>query len=282
MIFRWVKRGVITGVCVMLVGGLIFGSDLISYMRSSARNARTAIKSSIPTEFELRRAKDLLEEIIPEMHAHIRLIAEQEVEIAALAADIPSSRKRLAWEREHIEKLGTLLAVEQVSYEIGGQRFTRLEMKEQLGRRFDRFKEAELLLAGKERLLTARQKSLRAAGMALDRTRSQKALLEDQVEALAAQYRLVRAASVGSRLQPDNTKLAQAEKLIKEIKKRLDVAERVLAHEARFIEPTPTGTISTKELLAQVTEHLGGKTNVSALAAATDETPALTSAQGQQ
>ena len=93
----------------------------------------------------------------------------------------------------------------------------------------------------------------------LGRTKSQKALLADKIAALEAQHRLVQAASVGSKVQMDNTKLAQAEKLIGQIKKRLDVAERVLAHETRFTESIPMETISEAELLAQVREHLGDK-----------------------
>ena len=275
MVWKWLKRGAIVTAGVLLVGGLVFGTDVISYVRSSARSARTAIKQSVPTEFELQRARDLIEDIIPEMHANIRLMAEEEVEIAALNSDIPKSRQRLAWERDKVDTLGRLLSVQQVSYAVGGRQFTHQEIKEELARRFERLKEAEVVLASKQRLLKARQNSLEGARQVLDRTRSQKALLEDQVAALEAQHRLVRAASVGSRLQVDNTKLAQADKLIRDIRKRLDVAERVLAHEARFTEQIPMETVSTEELLSQVKEHLAGGADKVALAGAADvsETP---------
>ena len=42
---------------------------------------------------------------------------------------------------------------------------------------------------------------------------------------LAAKHRLVQAAAVGSRIQVDGSKLAQTSKLLRQIKKRLDVAE---------------------------------------------------------
>ncbi len=271
MIFKWLKRGLIVAMVLLLVGSLVFGTEVISYIRSSVKSARTAIRGSIPTEFELQRAKDVLEDIIPEMHANIRLIAEEEVEIAMLDAEIPKTQQRLAWEREKIEKLSNMLSVRQASYEIGGQQFAHQDIKEELARRFDRFKEAEVLLAGKERLLKERQKSLKAVKRALERTRSQKALLEDQIVALEAQHRLIRAASVGSQIQMDNTKLAQAEKLIGEIKKRLDVAERVLAHEARFTESIPMETISDEDLVAQVKEHFGSDFEKTATASATDD-----------
>lgn len=93
MVTKWLKTGLIVVVCLCLVGGLLFGKDLVSYVRSSAKSVQKAVKNSVPIEFELRRARDLLEEIIPEMHANIRLIAQEEVEIAALKTDIDKSQK---------------------------------------------------------------------------------------------------------------------------------------------------------------------------------------------
>lgn len=265
MMWRWTKRGIIITGVVVLAGGLLLGGDLVSYARSSAKSVRSAVKDSIPTEFELQRARDLVEDIIPEMQANIRLIAQEEVEIASLKSDIADSDQRLADERGKIEKLSAMMAVRQANYEVGGHDFTRVEIKEDLARRFGRFKEAEVIFAGKSRLLKAREKSLRGAIVALQRIRQQKILLEDRIASLAAQHRLVQAASVGSRLQVDDTKLARADKLIGQIQKRLDVAERVLAHEARFTEPIPMDTITDVDLLAQIQDHLAGKADTVAL-----------------
>jgi hypothetical protein len=110
-------------------------------------------------------------------------------------------------------------------------------------------------MASRQRLLTAREKSLHAAMQLLDKTRTEKRILENKIEALASQYRLVKAASVGSQIQVDNGKLAQTEKLITQIKRRLDVAERVLAHESRFVESIPVDTVLEADLVAQVDEY---------------------------
>ena len=128
-------------------------------------------------------------------------------------------------------------------------------MKEDLGNRFERFKESELVLASKERLLATREKSLHAAMNLLEQTRSRKRLLEDKIESLASQHRLVKAASIGSEIQVDNSKLAKTEKLIAQIKKRLDVAERVLAHESQFVQAIPVDAVSEGDLLTQVDEY---------------------------
>ena len=255
MIMKWVKLGVMGTVGFGLLGGLLFGKDVVSYVKSSARGVRTAVKESVPVEFELRRARDMLEDIIPEMHANIRLIAQEEVEVAALKGEIDKAGEALQDEQTRIKTLRIALEQPQAKYHFAGRNYDRYEVKEDLATRFERYKENELVLASRVRLLDSREKSLNAAMQLLEKTRSQKRILENRIEALASQYRLVKAASVGSQIQVDNGKLARTQKLITEIQKRLDVAERVLAHESKFIESIPVDTVVESDLVAQVDEY---------------------------
>jgi hypothetical protein len=256
MITKWLKLGVVGVVSVGLVGGLLFGRDALSYAKSVAKSFRTAVKDTVPIEFELKRASDLLDEIIPEMHANIRQIAQEEVEMAALKGEIGKSQVSLEDERTKIKALRTSLETQQASYTFAGRHYNRDEVKTDLAARFERIRESELVLASKERLMGSREKSLNAAMQMLEQTKTQKRLLEDKVQTLTSQYRLVKAASTGSRIQIDNSKIAQTEKLIGEIQKRLDVAERVLAHESQFVESIPVDTVVEADLVAQVDEYL--------------------------
>jgi conjugal transfer/entry exclusion protein len=256
MFTRWIKMGIAGVVGVFLIGGLLFGRDVLSYMKTSAGSVRSAVKDAVPIEFELRRANDMIEEIVPELHANIRLIAQEEVELAAVQADIRQSRRTLAEEKKRVERLAGTMATSQPAYQLGDQSYTRRQLAEELARRFDLYREAETALQSKIRLAAAREKSLAAAMQTLERTRGQKTQLETQVKILESQYQTIKATAVGSNLQLDNTKLARTEKLIGEIKKRLDVAERVLAHEAKFASPMGADVVDEKELLLQVRTHL--------------------------
>ncbi len=264
MLGKWIKRGVIATVGLTLVGGLLFGDDLLSYVRSSANAVRGHVKSNVPIEFELTRARDLLDEIIPEMHANVRRIATEEVELASLKADIQASVDKLTEERARVAKLRDVMGVELASYRISGRKYTREQVAEDLSHRFDRVKEAEVVLAGKQRLMTQREATLAAAEKMLQKTRSQKTMLKDKIDSLASQHRLVQAAAVGSHVQMDNSKLAQTEKLIGDIKKRLDVAERVLARESEFVQPIEVSVVDEVDLLAQVDEYLYGPAETTA------------------
>ena len=255
MITKWLKRSVVVVAGVTVVGGLLFGKDVSSYVRSSAKSVRTVVKDSVPIDFELRRARDLLDEIIPEMHANVRLIAQEEVEVAGLNVDIANNEKSVEEEQVRIAKLRDALGTHQARYSFAGQEYPRSYVKADLANRFERFKESEVHLAGKKRLLSSRENSLHAAMQLLERTRSRKRTLEDQIESLASQHRLVKAAAVGTNIQVDNSKLAQTEKLISQIRKRLDVAERVLAHESKFVQAIPVDAVVEADLLVQVDDY---------------------------
>ena len=60
-----VKTGVVVVVGAGLIGALFLGKDAASYMRVSAKSVQSAVKDSVPIEFELKRAHDMLEDIIP-------------------------------------------------------------------------------------------------------------------------------------------------------------------------------------------------------------------------
>jgi hypothetical protein len=272
MIIKWLKRSVIVVAGVSLVGGLLFGKDVVSYVRSSAKSVQTVVKDSVPIEFELRRASDLLDEIIPEMHANIRQIAQEEVEVAALKVDISKSEESMKQEEQRIAKLRDALAESRAQYCFAGKEYPRSYVKEDLANRFERFKESELVLAGKKKLLLSRENSLHAAMQVLEQTRGRKRMLANKIESLSSQYRLIKATSVGSNIQVDNSKLAQTEKLIAQIKKRLDVAERVLAHESQFVQAIPVDAVPEEDLLTQVDDYFKTRDQHTKLASTAVET----------
>lgn len=257
MSLKMLRYGLASTAGVLILGGLIFGSELMSYVRTSAGSVRESVRDSVPIEFELQRARDLINEILPELHANIRIIAEDEVEIAALEKDLNATRDNVQKERKQLAALRNTLNTSQVSYEVGSREFSRSELTERLAQRLNRVKDAELILISKEKLLNNRRQSLHAAMELLDRARGRKVELEQKIESLVAQHRLVQASAVGSRVQVSDTKLARADQLLADIQKRLDVAERVLEHEISpdltFDEPI----VDEASLLAEVDEHLG-------------------------
>ncbi len=257
MSVRIVKYATLILVGVLALGSLIFGTDLFSYVDTATGTVRETARESVPLEFELQRARDLIRDILPEIQANVRLIARDEVEIAGIEKDIAASREQFEKDRNTLAALREKLGTQEVSFQLGSRTIDRQRLTELVAMKFERLKEAELILASKEKLLETRQHSLQAAMQMLDRAKHRKAELENKVEALTAQHRLLKASSVGSPTQLNDSKLARADQLLSDIQKRIDVSERVLAHEQVDELLLETGVVDEASLLAEIDEHLG-------------------------
>lgn len=257
MTLKPLRYGLAGAAGMLIPGCLIFGSDLLSYVNTSTGELRATVRDSVPIEFELQRARNLIGEILPEIHANVRLIAEDEVEIAALKNDIERSSVQLADDRSSLTRLRGKLNESASTFEIGHRTVTREQLTETLAHRLARLKDADMIMASKKRLLETRQGSLSAAMQMLDGARNRKRELEQKVESLIAQHRLLQASSIGSgsRVQISDSKLSKADQLLSDIQKRLDVSERVLAHEAtpELVMDEP---VNEADLLAEVDAHL--------------------------
>ena len=274
--FKLAVGGVAT---VALAGYMFLSSDMCSYVSTSVDGVRTAVKESVPIEFEIRRANNLLDDIIPEMQANVRLIAQEEVEVADLRDEITQARDNVDTERQRVKKIRNLLAGGSTEYRINSVNYSRDQVRNDLARRFERLQEAELVLTGKERLLQTRQQSLAGAIRVLEQTQHQKAVLENKIAALEAQHRAIQAADTGvAGINIDNTKIAQTNRLIEDIRKRLDVAERVLDRQATFTQPIDIDTVDESDLIDQVDHYFEGEpteTDDSGELALTDELTAV-------
>ena len=128
--------------------------------------------------------------------------------------------------------------------------------------RFERYKQGELAIESKTRLLEKRREGLAAALAMLDKMRHRKVELELKVEALAAQSRLLKASEVEAGVVIDGSQLSQADQLLGQIETRLAVAKRVLAHEQdAFAIPLDDDAIVEENVIAAYDEHFGEKTD---------------------
>ena len=118
MVTKCIKSSLGLVVVALIIGGVLFGTHFGSYIFSSANQLRDSVHEKIPTEFELKRARDLLEDIIPEMHATVRQISQEEVEVAALKADIARSEKPITAERAKIADLYQTLNLQKTAFSL--------------------------------------------------------------------------------------------------------------------------------------------------------------------
>ena len=254
--WKWTKRAVVATAIVGGLGILCFGTDVFSYASSSVKSISDAVKESVPVEFEIRRARDMIDQLIPEMQAHLKVVAQEEVEVAHLEKELDRERQAIEGERVGIRTLREHLTTARISYRFSSRTYTRSQVIEELARRFEHFRTAEQMVAAREKLLLNRRVALDAAIKRLEKMRLARVELAAQIESLQAQFRLVQAQAASSEFHLDDSKLAQTQRMLDGLRKRLEVSQRVLAREARFIETIPVETESEESLLEKIDNHL--------------------------
>ena len=269
---RFAKYAVATLLAVGLGGYLLLGNSLNSYIRTSAKSVRESVKEAVPIEFELRRARDLIEAILPELQAQVRAIAEEEIAIATLEAEIKDSESRLDGELAALSAMRDQMRVQQVSYTMKGRNWTREQMTEQIAHRFDRYKQGQITLQSKQRLLDRRSESLAAALNSLETMRHRKVELEQKVEALAAQARLVQSSKIEAGIHVDSSDLSEADQLLHDIETRLHVAQRVLEHEKDIFEVAiPDEAVNEEQVLMEFDEYFGAEPKANTMVSSVEE-----------
>ncbi|MCP4504976.1 MAG: signal peptide-containing protein, partial [Fuerstiella sp.] len=149
---RWIKYGVGAVVLVGVAGWTLLGSNFLSYLHTTTNAAQRAARHAVPVEFELQRASDMIEAILPDLQSQVRMIAQEEVEVAALTSDIAESQQRLKSEQKTLAMLRNTMRTQKVSYQVNGRNVERGLLTDQLHQRFERFKQGELAFASKKKL----------------------------------------------------------------------------------------------------------------------------------
>ena len=237
----------------LILGGLLFGTDMFGYASSSYKQFRSKVKSAVPVELEIQRARDLLADLVPELKANIVLVAQEEVAVDELEKDIARERLQVAAARDRMRGMKDTLAVRPVAYAADQGRSRQVEA---LAMQLERVRLAEKLLEGKDRVLAARKQSLDTAIQTLKSAQVRKIELEGEIERLEHDVRLMKLENQGPRVCVEQSSLAKAERLVTELRKRLEVAQKVLASGAVIDENPPAPPVSEEGIICKVTAYL--------------------------
>jgi peptidoglycan hydrolase CwlO-like protein len=212
----------------------VFGKDVVSYARTSASSVRDAVKSEVPLEFEIERAREIVKNLVPDIRDSMHVIAEQQVDIEDLSATIARNEGELSRQKGQILVLREDLAGGGEKFEYASVTYSSNDVKRDLAKRFELFKAAEESLLRDQQILAARRTSLDANQTKLDEMLASRQNFEVQLEQLGARLKTVQAAETVSDLEIDDSQLARAKTLIRELNKQLDVREKMLKVQSKF------------------------------------------------
>jgi phage shock protein A len=271
-----IKKVILIGGGVALVAVLLFGGAAVSYVRTSANYVQDAVQDSIPVEFQIERARGMIQDLVPEIRNNMHVIAKEEVEVKRLEEQIALSQDRLDSDKNDIMRLKTDLSDNKDVYQYAGRSYTPTEVRTDLANRFERYKTGEATLDSLQQICEARKRSLVAARQKLEGMLASKRQLEVEVENLEARVQMLAAAKATSEFQFDDSRLGKVKQLVSDLKTRLDVADQLLSAETRFQGEIPLDQATPENIVDQVTEYFSEEAPSPAAVAADGSTDGAT------
>ncbi len=252
-----IKKVLISTAALALVGTFVFGRDAFTYVKTSAHSVRDAIRSQVPLDEEIKVARDLVNNLLPEIDQCKREIAEAEVDVDYRAREVARQEEALSKQKEQI--LARKLDVESgnVRYVVNGQTYSQAQLEQDLARRFKHFKLAEQRLNAERKLLNTRRQVVDNAKEKLENMMTAKSELQVKIENLDARLQALQAAEAASNVNIDDSRLSRAKELITELNKKLDVRSKLLDTEEQMLPliPVQTGPVVPENLTEQIDQY---------------------------
>jgi len=222
------KKMMIAGGALALLSSLSVGVPIWSYAKCGFNGVKTVASDSVPLEWELKRARQLIVELQPDIKANARRIADEKIAVAQLTRQLSDTEQRLAKAKSDIARLNDDLSHGDSMYAYGGRTYTSAQVRADLTNRAKRYKTREATAEKLGQMLSARKASLEAAHQQMDAMLNAKRQLEVEVENLQARLGALRVAQTNSQLTLDNSALARTRELLNTIESRIDVEEETL------------------------------------------------------
>ena len=243
------------GLAVAVLAGFLLGSDVLSYLSTSCERVSAKVQDSVPMEFQIDRARKMVRDLEPDIRRSMHVIAKEEVEVQHLDKQINKSESRTKKDKSEIMRLQSDLKTGKSVFRYAGNTYTADKVKQDLARRFTRFKTSDATLGSLRDMRDARQRNLDAARQKLSAMMTSQRQLQVEVANLEAKLKLVEVAQASNDLQLDDSQLAKAKQLMLDIRTRLDVAAKLANADVNFQEEIPLDEVVAENITDQVTEY---------------------------
>ena len=251
------KKMIVTGGAIALLSSITVGGPLLSYAKCGIQWIRGAATDSVPLEWELKRARQMIVDLKPEIEVNAKRIAHEKIQVTRLEKQLTESDVRLAKAQSDIERLTADLQNESQSYTYGNRTYTSTQVKDDLGNRFKRFKTRQATATKLQQMLSARQSSLKTAHERMDAMLSAKRQLEVEVENLQARLGALRVAQTTSELNLDDSQLSQTRGLLDDIATRIDVEEETMEVGSTYFGEIDLDEPNDENLLDEIANYFG-------------------------
>src|SRR6188472_3627970 len=97
-----IKRALLVTTGLGLTTLVLFGRDAASYVSTSYHRITGAVHDSVPVEFQIDRAKQMVRDLDPEIRRSMHVIAKEEVAVEQLNQQIAGNQDKADKEKKDI------------------------------------------------------------------------------------------------------------------------------------------------------------------------------------
>jgi len=180
-------------------------------------DARDSRRDGVPIEFEIARARKMLEGLQPEITSQKRSIALEEMKLAKLNEQLKEDEKKLAKRWSDIKRMRDDLARGEKTYVYASGTYTAEQVKTDLTNKFDRYRTSEATWGQNRKVLRIREKGLSTAQKKLATLIAAEKKLELEVENLEARLKMLEAAKATGERNVEATQLSKIRQLLSDI-----------------------------------------------------------------
>ena len=250
-----IKKALLLTIGVAVAMVVLFGRDAASYVGTTYHRMSNSVQEAVPVQFQIDRARQMVHDLEPEIRNSMHVIAKEEVGLEQLNQQIEASEEKTDQDKRDILRLQADLGKNKGVYRYASRTYSAEEVKQDLARRFNRFKVADDTLASLKQMRDARQKNLDAAQQKLAALVNARRKLEVDVQNLEAKRKLVEVAQASSEIVFDDSQLARAKELINDIRMRLDVAAKLANADVNVEAEIPLEEAAPSDITDQVAEY---------------------------
>lgn len=262
MIKKLVLLGAVAGVGLTA----LLGTSGVSYVRTGWQSATEQVRETVPVEWEIKRARQMIDDLKPEIATNMQLVAREEVGVERLANEVTTKQQQIAKAKQDIMRLKGDLESGSVRFVYAGRDYTSQQVKDDLSARFKQFQVHEKTANKLSQVLTARERNLDAARRKLDEMLSAKRQLEVEIENLQARLTMVQVAQTANPVALDDSQLSHTRQLLDDIRTRIDVAEKLASSEGALEGAIPLEEAASPDLLGEIADYFGeGRAEVESL-----------------
>ena len=252
--FKVIKWTLIGTVTLGVTAFFLLGQHTGSYVRTIGNSVRESVRGSIPVEFEIRRAEKLIREIDPELLECCRDVATAQVELEELERNVSRLEEAVAAQESKLKRgVDSLGDAETTSYWVGEASYPRHRVESDLARTLDLYKNNTAMLKSKRALIERQSMAVSASLAKLDSVRNRKAELEHSIAALKVQKKQLDAmAATSLRYNLDDSTLSQAEEVLRQVKKRLDISQKMIEDDIFFTESATLPSTPARDIVTEI------------------------------